>query len=905
MAKFDVFVGRHRELALIDKWSQQWNTTHWIVLSGQGGIGKTFLLNKILKNYASQDNYAVVYYDLSEQPPGTLREALHIADSIGWQHFPRFQQALTLVDELSYYLRDKRLIRLTDTLDMTINAPPQRPPFYYYGQHIPNLLSITAGRKAKDFLPQLQQTLGEDNVTYIELNSFTPDESQAFFDKIDADEFIPPFLRAKLHFLTDGRPILLSLAAEWLARDVPLPEIVERPLDTLQALPESELITLREHFQFELINRVRQLNTPLDRAILYMAHIDRRSDEYILAVLLDISEDAAEDLGEDLAELSFVKYNHLTGSCMLHDEMKILVNRYAWSYVDPTGDVRRELTRNVITHYYKPRIATLTQRVRVAEAQASMSQGRGQPVRRAEISPAEWEMWRLEAECLHYYLAISQKEGLHYFEERFAIAQRNNHLIRMQFLIGEMETGDPHIRGHIELRRAAALRLSGQLDEARAICERALADEHTSNENRINAHSLLGWMASRTNPDQAITHFKEGLQHAQTQNHQQLIGALYNNLGQIYQATGKLAMAITHYQNAIRASQQAHNTVLVASAKNNMAYVYRMQGDLSTADALCRVALVQRRKLGMERNLAFSYLTKAAIDRDKGDLESAERYVKLALRIFDKVDEKRGQTMAYRSLANIHRHLNQYTRAESYLAQAESLALQLNDQPLLASVYDIYGREQRDHAVYLQEFGGNSDAQATRLFNRATQYLEKNLTLCAQYDNPWLLIRAQYELALTHFFNHTRSNTEILTQIVVVQEKATQIGYTLIQGYIEELRGEFAIQAGDYRRAAHHLGWAAQLMAPFTGREAARFFDRVADYLLAVDHNPSQTTLLACGILKVIGVAAATEARLHLQTRLQTLCQTQDSTSVLPTTNPASENLKTLQAICQQLLLQI
>ena len=921
MAKFDIFVGRHQELALIEKWSKQWNTTHWILIGGEGGIGKTFLLNKVLNHYADKDNYTVVHYDLSEQPPGTLREALHIVESIGWQHFPHFekeinhlnsgavdiadvrlsqleQQALmTLMDELRDYLHDKRLIRLTDTLDIAANTPSPRPPFYTYGQHIPNLLGITAGRKAKEHLPKMQHALGKDNVTYIELNSFTPDESRAFFAEIDADDFIPHPLRTKLHFLTDGRPILLSLAAEWLAHDVALPEIVEQPLSTLQDLPAADRAALRERFQFELVNRVRQLSTPLDRAILYIAHVDRRSDEDILAVLLAISEDAAEDVIEALATLSFVKYNHRTDSCMLHDEMKVLVNRYAWPYVDPTGDIRHELTRTIIDHYYKPRIAKLAQSAYASEPT------RGQPVRRTEISPAEWEMWRLEAECLHYHLALSQEQGFAYFEEHFAAAHRNNHLIRMQFLIGEMEAVDPHIRNRmydrIELRRAESLRLSGQLDAARNIGERTLSDAHTSPENHLSAHITLGWIAAKTDPTQAIAHFSEALQHAQEQDNARLEGVLYNNLGQIHQATGKFDAAIAHYQNAVRVSQQVGNPILVASAKNNMAYVYRLQGNLTTADAICRVALVQRRKLHLERDLAFSYLTKAAIDRDKGDLESAERYIKLALRIFDKVDEKRGQAMAYNSLANIHRHLNQYRRATSYLERAEALALQLQDEPLLATVYDIYGREQRDHAAYLQEFNGDNKEQITHLFANATRYLAKNRELCAKYDNPWLLIRAEYELALTHFLNHTRTHAQILAQIADVQQKAAQIGYSLIQGYIEELRGEIAFRENDHTVAARHFGLAAPFIGQFSGREAARFFDRIADYLLDINLTPEQTQLLACGILNVIGVSATADELGHLQT----LCPAQNNTPGLQTTYPGSEALETLKTLCQQLLL--
>jgi len=920
MTKFDVFVGRQKELALIDQWSQRWNTMHWILVGGQGGIGKTFLLNKVLQKYTDRDDFTVIHYDLSEQPPSTLREALHVAESIGWEHFPQFRAKITaldrgeydiadvrlprleqdalmsLVDELRAYMQRKRLIRLTDTLDMPAMSEA-RPQFYQYGKLVPNLLGITAGRRAKEFLPQLQQALGPEQVTYIELDRFNEEESQAFFTELDDDEYIPPDLRAKLYFLTGGRPILLSLAIEWLSHDVPLPEIVETPLPDLKALPENALTDLRARFEFELVSRVRQLRRPLDRAVLYMAQIDRRCDAPVLAVLLDIPEDAAEELVEDLADMSFVKYNALTNSCVLHDEMKVLVNQYAWPYVDPTGDIRRALTNDVIVNYYQPRITDLARRA------ADHAPERGQPVRRAEIGPAEWELWRLEAECLHYHLKLSQVQGWDYFEERFGEAHRNNHLIRMQFLIGEMEAVDPHVRTRVELRRAESLRLSGQEEAAAAICNRVLADRRLSDENRLSAHITLGWIASASDSGQAFTHFQTALTLAQQQNNPRLAGILHNNLGQIYQSTGEFGAAIEHYQQAVRLSTQADNPILVASAKNNQAYVYRLQGDLTTADALCRVALVQRQKLRLERDLAFSYLTKADIDRDKGDLESAERYTKLALRTFDKVNEKRGQALAYCALANIHRHLHQYEKAKFHLEQALALAQQLNNAPLLATIYDVYGRAERDHASYLKEFEGENTAQVAELFAAATHHLEQNLQLSARYGNRWLLTRAKFELALTYYYTHSHTEDEVLALLADVWEQADALEYTLIQGYVEEVRGEIALRQGNYPLAARQLGLAAQLVGQFTGREAARFFDRLSDYLLDVALAPDDSVILACGILRVIGVSA-TDAELA---RLQALCAATASGAGgdrLVTTYPGGEALETLKALCQQILLQ-
>ncbi len=628
MAKFDVFVGREQELALVDEWVQKWNTTHLIAVQGDGGVGKTWLLLEILRRYGGQDDLAVVYFDAAEHPLSLQYEMMFLVQRLGEEHFP---ESLAGMEELtrSYYdlpiqdvqdkedrvfqlftqeanrvLADRRLVFLSDTLEMLAygrEVSTASARFNELAAQFSNTLFVSAGRNVKEFMPLFTKDFGPGHVTYLELYNFDRVESAKFFDAADVQGFIAQDLRDKLYFLTQGRPVLLSLAVEWLSRDVPLPEIAEQSLQDLRRLPAAALRDLRERFEFELVDQVRKLQSPLDRAVLYMAHISRRNDARILSILLDLPMSKAEALIGQLADLSFVRYNPMTGNCTLHDEMKNLVNQHAWPYVDPTGDVRRKLARQVITDYYTPRIEALARQTR-----AQLEPGKG-PVRRATIGGAEWEQWRLEAECLHYHLKISAQDGIDYFDARFGEAQREKHHPRMQFLLNEMEVaGHTGIRDTLALRRAAALRLEGQAESAAEICRGLLARGDLSPDNRITAHNLLGVIAASTSPEQARQHYETALQVAREQERTQLVGVLHNNLGQLYQLTSQLDQAIAHYQQAIEVSKEVDNQPLVASARNNLAYVYRRRGDLWRANGLCRVALLQRTQLGLERDFAYS-----------------------------------------------------------------------------------------------------------------------------------------------------------------------------------------------------------------------------------------------------------------------------------------------------------
>ena len=934
MAKFDFFVGRQDELALVDEWAQKWGSLHVLAIHGDGGVGKTWLLLEIMRRYSPRDDFVVVYFDAAEHPFSIQYEVMFLAQHLGLENFPRLlarmeeltqsyydlpildaqakeREALQIAgEEINQQLKARRLIYLLDTVEVLEYGGGESligTEGREYARQFSNALFVAAGRNVQRMLPGLVQGFGSDDVgevgadggtsggytdtytrtrvTGVPLHNFDRLENADFFSVVDAEGLISPDMRDKLFFLTDGRPVLLSLAVEWLFRSVPMPEIAEQALDDLRALPEGGLRDLRERFEFELVDRVRSLKDPLDRAVLYMAHVSRRMDARILSVLLDIPIPDAQALMQQLTDLSFVKYNPSTGNCMLHDEMKNLVNKHAWPYVDPTGDVRRGLARRVIADYYEPRIGELARQVR-----AQLEPGKG-PIRRARIGGTEWELWRLEAECLHYHLKVGEQEGSTYFDDRFVEAQRNNHLMRMEFLLSEMEMArHPGIRDVLELRRAETLFLRGDVEQASEIGLCLLARMDLSLDHRISAHNVLGLIAAATDPEQARQQYEAALRLAQEADAGEytrkasVIGVLHNNLGQLYQLTSRLNQATQHYQQAIEYSQRAGNRPLVASATNNLAYVYRLQGDLAQADVLCRVAMRQRKQLGLERDLAYSYLTKGEIDRDRGDLESAERYTKLALRSFDKVKETRGQIMAYNSLANIRRHLDQYEEAEAYLEQGLALAEQVRDEPLLAGLLNVYGREQRDRAVYLQEIGEDDKSGLVQAsFGRAEKYLERSLNLATRYGDEWLIARSQFELALAYFLSGSRPQEVVGALLDQVWESASRLGFGLLQGYVDETRGEMAQRQQDYAAAARHFGMAAQRIARWRGREPERFFDRLGDRLLDPGLSPEATRTLTRGILDVIEECTRVSADGYIGT-------------------PGAEYLQSLQMLCQQVL---
>ena len=159
-----------------------------------------------------------------------------------------------------------------------------------YARGVSNALFIYTGREVNRLFPELEEVFGKDNITMFSLAQFEQVESEEFFSEADPVGLIAGDMRDKLHFLANGRPLLLSLAVEWLARSIPLPDISNHSMEELKSLSKDELADLRARFEFELVNRIRRLRGLVDRAVLYMADINRRSERLLLAALLEQPE---------------------------------------------------------------------------------------------------------------------------------------------------------------------------------------------------------------------------------------------------------------------------------------------------------------------------------------------------------------------------------------------------------------------------------------------------------------------------------------------------------------------------------------------------------------------------------------------------------------------------------------
>ena len=873
------FVGRKEELKQIREWLEK-SAGGLVWITGLGGIGKTALLRRVADQYSSDERFVVDYFDLAEQPMTIINQAVHLADSLGRGNFPTFMQKLTELDttpgqsvtghleeeaidacvqEVAIYLKSKKkkLLRITDTFEIALKYTLYEDNWVGgINERLGELAGtffITAGRDKldnKDILEvvhPLLRKLFKEEILHLPLAGFDNTEMEDFFAECDPHLMIPQEMREKLQVLTDGRPILLSLAVDWLQKEIPLPVMIDKSLHELREIVQidSERINLQSQFEFELVSKMRELQSPLDIASLYMAHLDRRMDSQLLSVLLDVDDDKAGEYLQELLNLPFVK--EYIGSdppkCTLHDEMRELVKRHAWQYLDISGEERDRLTHKVIDQYYVPRIEFLKQK-----KLNLLSKSRATLLQSAQARAEDQERWLLEAETVYYNCKLGDLFGFQFFDQAFY--DKEDSYIRDQFLLDELKRAGLD-KEKIALRDADGLRRRGRIEEAKQICLKLIEKGDLDIDERIHAYTALGTMAEN-NPIGAEENFLKALELALSNDDYRVQIILYNNLGRLARSMSKLDDSIKHFNEALTISRNSRNLDSGVTIRNNLAWTYRLNGNLDSADVLCRLAITENRKLGQERPLAYAYLTKADIDRDKGDLRNAGKYVRQALEIFGRLDDVDGKAQAYRTQANIFRYLHNFDQALGCLRDGIRLAEENNSLPVLASLYQLYGRTFRHYATYIRDEknagGPDRTKEETEFFSNALKALRTSIDVSRTIGNRWEIARSQLEIVMIMMLNQAsfaeRELNDLLDQ---VWQTASELDDNLLKGYVFENRARLALRTEDYTGAGQAIGEASFYISKRTGVEISRAFARFHNFLLNPELSSEQSFALAKG----------------------------------------------------------
>ena len=609
--QFPGFIGRDRELAIIDRQIARWGTTIVVNIAGSGGIGKTAILRRVREQYQSSPiTYVTDIVDFSHtvhrSEAWILDQIIAVSASEFRTHrrkmrkvqsaeepLIRLQYETELVDafvtDFNKLASHRRFVLLFDTLEL-IQDSPLFGFILELTRRLENTVLIMAGRRNdhEDVAQELERIFKKSQIKNIKLGGFLEQEAMLYFEKTYTPhlEKIHPNLQKNIFLLSDGKPIKIALSLDWLDRGIPiLPDVMKMDPAALRRKSAQEIKTLRDRFESALMDGIRRFQSPVDEVILFMAHLNRRFNRKMLEFLFlgDLPPKQrsirSRALLNELKSLPFVKYTS-DDYFVLHDEMNRLVQSYVWDISEDQDRTRRKRLSARICEYYEQELNSLPTWENSTEQE--------RVTRRS-----------YEVEALYYRLYADFRSGFWHFERLFETltADRRSGLAMLILnIIQEFKSEsdyskviqcfiDGYYSGGVLIARQKFEEASKKLVQG----ERQLK-ELLSSYDWSNAGPLDQYLRER-------------------------IYLVYQQLGYCYRSMGDWRDAEDNYQHSLDLALDVGKKVFqlsgahdrkkvlvqqIAETLNNLGNLYRLTGEFYDARLLCQTGILLRQAWGLD-----------------------------------------------------------------------------------------------------------------------------------------------------------------------------------------------------------------------------------------------------------------------------------------------------------------
>jgi len=211
----------------------------------------------------------------------------------------------------------------------------------------------------------------------------------------------------------------------------------------------------------------------------------------------------------------------------------------------------------------------------------------------------------------------------------------------------------------------------GTLDTFIALSERALKMVKKGSEEQAVLLGNLGLIYRRRGElDGAEKMHKKALAIDEKLGRLEEMASDYNNLGLIYQTRGELDEAEKMYKKALAIHERLGLQEGMANQYGNLGLIYRMRGDLDKAEEMHKKSLHIEEKLGRLEGMASDYAALGLVYYDRQNLGKAEEMHIKGLEIEKRLGRLEGLARQYGNLGIIYQSRGDLDEAEKMYKEA-------------------------------------------------------------------------------------------------------------------------------------------------------------------------------------------------------------------------------------------
>lgn len=727
--KLNELVGRDKEKKEIQDAVR--NQKRVILIKGNAGIGKTRILEelpKILDSIRSEDFFDIVdFYDTAMHNSLGLEEYLahHITEHIkneptSADQFKDFFQKLHLyrlgviaekdvheafVRDFNQWNQQRWLILRFDTgetleygqdaqeikniCEIEDEVVSSGDWLLRYLPQIERTTTVIACRKSHYLHAAIQEAFSNQSVM-ICLQTLSLEDIKKYFQQFVEAKDVDDEMIERIWLLTDGRPILVSLAIDWLICGVKVDDLYEADISELKKIKETDRDTWeirKQMFEKVLVYGIRQLETPLDTAIYYAGRAKKGFNAKLIQQMLkdisphkiDLNDEQTHLLMDQIKKLSFVKVPYISDidRLFLHDEMYQLLDKYVWDSDYPEHTHHREVAEFIANQFYEKLINEVRKKLEQEKKYESIFQKR----RYLNILLTEQLFYRLEADPSKGYdeydilnIQANSEKNNEWDDmlrtEMLRFMKMYPIYCKQHGLISDYQKSiqySPKMLQECSIRWLHRYVARGNYEKAYRVAHRLL-DEKRIDDSILEARIrvILGEIGTRKGLyqqalqelDKAISVLHNNQTNNWINNHYLATAYLYKGL--IQKDQGKLSDSYTAYEKACEYFEKNKEDAFAARTKNNMGYILCWQGKFTEAKQKINQAIQIRQQNGDLIGAALSYNTLAIAELWSGATLKALTDAREALRLIQSAQRanpyiKREIALVYINLGEIHR----------------------------------------------------------------------------------------------------------------------------------------------------------------------------------------------------------------------------------------------------------
>lgn len=662
-----------------------------ILLHGEGGIGKTRLLQRIAAQpFAASDRVCTPLIDMDDTSfhlPSAFGRT--IAEALSREGFARYLESLdyyhdaerrqidlktiaahlrqsedVFIQNYNQFARHKPVVMLIDTFDEALDTTELWNFFKRLIAELTNTAFIFAGRRVDALEPRLKDA--QAIVEKVPLVGLAGEEIDDFFAGIVE---ISDERKRKLALLTKGNPLLLCLALDCYRHGYWLDQIDQTSVAEIEKLVREnreEAQGLRYNFEKRLVVAYADIE-PFPAFIRLLSYAPRRINEDIFKKLVHVPAGEGPDVWwEKLQQLPYLRRRASGEFFSVHDALRDLIFKHVVPPRDPSFAERKKINRKLIECYDKI-LAETTATLEDFEAKFAQEAEKEGGVTKPELSVAklaqlatqrnalERQLWIVQAERLYYQLNANREVGCQEFIRKFDEASTQRQLTRRQRLTNEIKpllakgVIAVNDKAHFEISCRVARQEAddGRIEEALARIG-ALLKIYPAAAPKARLLELRGdcQVGLENGLHKAIADYKSALKVARKSKQlaldcarlEKLLGWSHRQLGDWKKASYWYEQA----QNRLAHLQSNEPRTLreEASVCTNAAYVEAFRGDFTRAMELGLRGLEYRIVLKLPHEQAMSYSTLGEICRYHRNFSEALTYYNKAEDIFNGLDDR-------------------------------------------------------------------------------------------------------------------------------------------------------------------------------------------------------------------------------------------------------------------------